>query len=57
MGLKPDPHEWDEAVHEYGEARCEGCNELIDLSEADSINEGIEIWNEHVRAEHSEGVR
>jgi len=56
MPRKPDRWEWEEAVFEYGEMRCQGCVDAVDLSDAETINEGIEIWNEHVRQEHPEAV-
>lgn len=56
MTREIDSHEFGEAVHVHGEARCEGCGEDIDMSEADNVNEGIEIWNEHVRENHPENV-
>jgi len=31
-----------------GEVRCRGCDTFVDLEDADDINEGVEIWNEHV---------
>jgi hypothetical protein len=45
-----------EAYHEYGEIRCEGCSEPIDLSDADDTDGAIDIWNEHVRSEHPENA-
>lgn len=33
---------------EQGEVRCRGCDEFVDLESADDINEGVELWNEHV---------
>jgi transcription elongation factor Elf1 len=33
---------------EKGCVKCRGCGEFVDLEEADSINEGVELWNEHV---------
>jgi hypothetical protein len=42
-----------EAFYEYGELRCEGCNnEPIDLSDAEDLQEAKAIWNEHVRSVH-----
>lgn len=49
-------HEFGEAVHEHGEATCEGCGESVDLSDADTVEEGREIWNEHIRTEHPENA-
>jgi hypothetical protein len=37
---------------EQGEIRCRGCDEFVDLDNADDINEAIEIWNNHVKSEH-----
>ena len=38
-----------EAYHEYGDVRCDGCGELIDLSEADDVDEAVGIWNDHAQ--------
>jgi hypothetical protein len=54
MALKPEHYEFHEAVHEHGEARCQGCDEPVDLSNADDVDEAIDIWNEHVKEEHPE---
>jgi hypothetical protein len=44
-----------EAFYEYGELRCEGCNnEPIDLSDAADLREAKAIWNEHVRSVHGD---
>lgn len=48
--------DFDEAVNEYGEIRCTDCQDAIDLSDAGTINEGVEIWNDHVREHHPEMV-
>lgn len=41
-----------EAYHEYGEAICDGCNETVDLSTADDVDEAVKVWNRHVESEH-----
>lgn len=38
---------------EIGEVRCRGCNSYVNLDEAEDITEAIEIWNQHVKDEHS----
>jgi hypothetical protein len=35
---------------EYGEVRCEDCGETVDLSEAATLDEAMQIWNDHVEA-------
>lgn len=37
-----------EGFHEYGEVRCTGCGETVDLSDADDLNEAAAVWNVHV---------
>lgn len=41
-----------EGYHEYGEVRCDGCNERVDLSNAEDVDEALEVWNEHVETGH-----
>jgi len=38
---------WQKLIEE-GEVRCRGCDTMVDLSDADDINEGVDIWNDHV---------
>lgn len=38
---------WQKLIEE-GEVRCRGCDTFVDLEDAEDINEGVEIWNEHV---------
>lgn len=38
---------WQKFVEE-GEVRCRGCDTMVDLSDADDINEAIALWNDHV---------
>lgn len=38
---------WQKLIDE-GEIRCRGCGTMVDLSDADDINEGVDIWNAHV---------
>jgi hypothetical protein len=40
------------AYYDHGEVRCEGCNEVVDLSDANNLAEVAKIWNGHVRDEH-----
>lgn len=40
---------WNQLIYE-GEVRCQGCDEMVDLSSAEDINDGVELWNEHVRS-------
>lgn len=50
---QPDVEEFREGFHEYGEVRCEGCNDQpVDLSDAGDIHEALDIWNDHVEEEH-----
>jgi len=47
-----------ESYHEHSEVICDGCNQTVDLSNADDLNEAIEIWNNHVKDEsiHAESA-
>lgn len=33
---------------QHGEVHCEDCDEYVDLSEADTLDEARDRWNEHV---------
>lgn len=46
-------HDIGEALY-HGEARCDGCGETVDLSDAENVEEAGEIWNNHVRSVHGE---
>ena len=39
-----------QALIDIGEVRCRGCDEFVDLSGCEEINDGVEVWNEHVRS-------
>lgn len=41
-----------EGYHEYDEVTCEACNEVVDLSNADNVNEAIQLWNKHAHTKH-----
>lgn len=42
-----------EAYHEFDEVLCDSCDEFVDLTDADSVSEAKELWNEHVENEHA----
>lgn len=39
---------WQQLIEE-GEVRCRACDTMVDLDDADDINEGVELWNDHVQ--------
>lgn len=41
-----------EGYFEYREVRCAGCDVTVDLSSATSLDEAIDVWNDHVEANH-----
>jgi hypothetical protein len=43
-----------EGYYEHGEVLCDGCNETVDLSEAEDIQEAAQIWDNHVEERHRE---
>lgn len=49
-------HVFNEAVNEYGELKCRGCDDFVDMSGAETVNDGIDIWNDHVREVHPKMV-
>lgn len=38
---------------EQGFVSCIECDDSVDLSEANDINDAVEIWNDHVQEAHS----
>lgn len=50
MATETDEHDFTEAVN--GEVTCDGCGKTIDMSDADTVAEVEERWNEHVREDH-----
>lgn len=46
----------EEGWAEFGTVRCEGCgNDEVDLSDAETFGEAVDIWNDHVREVHHGG--
>jgi hypothetical protein len=45
--MRLDAAIWQQFVTE-GQVRCASCDEFVDLDDAETINEGVELWNEHV---------
>lgn len=39
---------WQRLIIE-GEVRCRGCDTMVNLDEADEINDAVGIWNTHVQ--------
>lgn len=38
---------WQKLIEE-GEVKCLGCDDFVDLSDCENVNEGVDTWNEHV---------
>jgi hypothetical protein len=45
-----------EGLHEYEAVTCDYCNETVDLSAADDVDDAIETWNAHVDAQHPDSA-
>lgn len=41
-----------EGFHQHEAVLCDGCNQKVDLSDADDLGEALELWNEHMRKQH-----
>jgi Fe2+ or Zn2+ uptake regulation protein len=52
MDSKEISKRFGEAYHDHGEVLCDECEQVVDISDAESAEAGMEIWNEHVRSEH-----
>jgi hypothetical protein len=48
---------WLEAVDETGFVLCEGCGNKVDITSADTINEGVGIWKHHSSDCEDSGIR
>lgn len=49
-GQTVDPQLFKEAVHYWNEALCKGCQQRVDLRDAENFEEGKEIWKEHIKS-------
>lgn len=38
---------WQKLIEE-GKVRCRGCDTMVDLSDDQNINQGVETWNKHI---------
>jgi len=45
-----------EGLHEYEAVTCDYCNEAVDLSDADDVDDAIGIWNSHAESEHPDSL-
>lgn len=45
-----------EGLHEYEAVTCDYCNEVVDLSDADDVDDAIAIWNTHAESEHPDSL-
>lgn len=43
-----------ESFHEYGEVRCRGCETTVEFADNVGVDDAIETWNDHIKAEHPE---
>lgn len=46
-----------EGYFDHGYVRCKAChNRMVPLEDAESMEEAIRVWNDHVRDQHDGGL-
>jgi len=41
-----------EGYYQHGSVLCDGCDQRVDLSDAEDITDAAELWNQHLESEH-----